>query len=93
MVLGVELFVSEKCLDNILTLGFSMKAKARLSSASDLAVIESCLDSDIVNVRVRNSRHLGFLNWGNTALGVENEDGNIGFAPEAIDGGTENHQL
>jgi hypothetical protein len=92
-VLGVEFLVSEECLDNILSLGFSMRGRASSSSVSDLAVIEGCFDSDIVDVRVCHRRHLGFLDWRNTALGMENEDGHIGLATEAIDGSTGYHQL
>ena len=50
-----------------------------------LAVVERSFHGEVVNVRIRHGRHLGFLDRRDAALGMENEYRNIGFVPEAID--------
>ena len=44
-----------------------------------LTIIERAFYGDIVHVRVSYCSHLGFLDGGNAAFGVKDEDGNIGL--------------
>lgn len=52
-----------------------------------LAVVKGAGDSKVVDVVIQNGSHLGFLDGAHTALGVEDEDGDILLASQAVDGG------
>lgn len=51
-----------------------------------MAVVESTGDGKIVDVLVQDGRHLRFLDGADAALGVEDEDGDILLAAQAVDG-------
>jgi hypothetical protein len=51
-----------------------------------LAVVESSLNGQIVDVVVENSGHLGLLDGGDLALGVKNENGNILLSAKTVNG-------
>ena len=53
-----------------------------------LAVVKGAFHGYIVHISIGNGGHLCFLNGRNTAFWVEDEDGDIGFIPEAIDRST-----
>lgn len=51
-----------------------------------LAVIKGAFHGEVMHIRVEHGGHLRFLNRGDAAFGVEDEDGDVGFAAEAVDG-------
>jgi hypothetical protein len=51
-----------------------------------LAIIECAPDRNIVNVRVSDSSHLGFLDGRNASLWVKDENRHVGFASQTING-------
>jgi hypothetical protein len=52
---------------------------------TDLAVIEGSFNSDIVYICVGDGGHLGLLNGRNPTFGMEDENRDVLFVPEAID--------
>ena len=56
-----------------------------------LTVIERALNSKVVNVRISDSSHLGFLDGRDPSLGVEDENRDIRLVTETIDGSTDNN--
>lgn len=51
-----------------------------------LAVIKGAFHGEVVHIRVEHGGHLRFLDGGDAAFGVEDEDGDVGFAAEPVDG-------
>lgn len=51
-----------------------------------LAVVKCSFNGKVVHIRICASCHLQLLNGADTALGVQDEDGNIFFALEAVNG-------
>jgi hypothetical protein len=51
-----------------------------------LAIIKCTFDGNVVDVGICDGGHLRFLDGRNAALGMEDEDGDVGFVPETIDG-------
>lgn len=51
-----------------------------------LAVVKGAFHGEVVHVCVEDGGHLRLLDGGDAAFGVEDEDGDVGFAAEAVDG-------
>ena len=51
-----------------------------------LAIVKGTLDGKVVNVGVEDGGHLGLLDRADTALGVQDEDGDILLAAQTVDG-------
>ena len=84
MVFVVECPVSEESFDDILNRQLETSGK-KMRLGAYLAVVERGVDCDVVNVCIGHCCHLCFLNRGNTAFRMENEDGDVGLVTEAID--------
>jgi len=54
-----------------------------------LAVVKSTFDSNVVDVCVHDCGHLCFLDGRNAIFGMEDEDRDVGFVPQTVDGGTD----
>lgn len=52
-----------------------------------MAIIKSAVNGNTVNVLVGHGSHLRFLNRRDSAPGVEDEDRDVLFASETVDGG------
>ncbi len=52
-----------------------------------LAIIKSPIHGDTVNILIRHSCHLSFLDWRDTTVWVEDEDGDVLFTTKTVDGG------
>lgn len=50
-----------------------------------LAVVEGTLNSEVVHIGIKHTRHLGLLDRADLALGEKNEHGDILLAAQAID--------
>ena len=61
----------ERMLDRVIILGIKRRTY--------LTIIERAFYRDIVHVGVGHCSHLGFLDGGNAAFGVKDEDGDIGL--------------
>jgi hypothetical protein len=51
-----------------------------------LTIIKCSFNSDIVHICVSDSRHLRFLDRGDTALWMQNENRDVGLVSKTIDG-------
>ena len=70
----VEFLISEKGFDDVLCFGSAGPLGTYFCRQTDLAIVESSFDSDIMNVRVRDRGHLSLLNRRNSTFWVEDED-------------------
>lgn len=65
---------------------FGERCPGKIGIHTDLTVVEGADNGYVVHVIVENCSHLGFLDGRNATLGVEYEDGNIGFVAKSIYG-------
>ena len=89
---SVELPVSEECLDNVLSGNevVSTRKKGPSSGAANpyLAIVEGALYREVVYIRVRDCRHLGFLDGRDPPFWMKDENRDICLITEAVDCGT-----
>jgi hypothetical protein len=64
--------------------------EAYLCRKTDLTVVESPFDSDVVNIRIGDRGHLSLLNRRDTTFWMEDENRNIFLVSEAVNRRTEN---
>lgn len=89
VVRSVERRVGEESLDNVLRTALASVGCGGVREwTTHLAIIESALDSEVVDVRVGDGRHLRLLDGRDPALGVQDKDGDVLLGLEPVDGRT-----
>lgn len=73
MVSLVEFPISEEGFDDVLGLGLA-GSREPICHKTNLAIVESSPDSDVVDVRIGDRGHLSLLNRGHTSFRVEDEN-------------------
>lgn len=64
----------------------SILSKVVSSQYTHLAVVESAVNGQVVNVGIEDSGHLSLLNRADLALGVHDEDRDVLLAAQTVDG-------